>query len=243
MATFVIVHGAFGGAWSWNKFVVPMLREAGQTVYAVTLTGLGERTHLASPDVSLDTHIQDVVNVLFYEDLTDVILVGHSYGGNVITGVADRVPERLQQLVYLDAATPVDGQSSADSFPGRRDQLEEQARRSGDGWKIEPTPVPPDQPAEITEWARPRRSPMPIKTMTSPLKLALGETTLPRAFVYCTLGKQPDSPQAARGERLRNDPRWRYFELDTGHNLHYTAPKETVAILLELANAPVAAAR
>src|ERR1700680_624127 len=75
MSTFVIVHGAWGGAWSWNKFVVPLLREAGQTVYAVTLTGLGERSHLASPDVSLDTHIQDVINVLFYEDLTDVILV------------------------------------------------------------------------------------------------------------------------------------------------------------------------
>jgi pimeloyl-ACP methyl ester carboxylesterase len=243
LATFVIVHGAWGGAWAWNKFVVPILRETGQTVYAVTLTGLGERTHLASRDVSLDTHIQDVVNVLFYEDLTDVILVGHSYGGNVITGVADRIPERLQQLVYLDAATPADGQSSADSFTGRRQQLEGQARQSGDGWKVEPGPVPPDQPAEITEWARPRRSPMAIKTMTTPLKLTRGETTLPRAFVYCTLGKEPGSPQAARAERLRNDPRWRFFELNTGHNLHYTAPKETVAILLELANVPVAAAR
>lgn len=241
MATFVIVHGAFGGAWSWNKLVVPMLREAGQTVFAVTLTGLGERTHLASADVSLDTHIQDVVNVLFYEDLTEAILVGHSYGGNVITGVADRAPERLQQLVYLDAATPTDDQSSADSFPGRRQQLEEQARQSGDGWKIEPGPVPPDQPAAITEWGRPRRSPMPIKTMTTAVKLTRGETTLPRAFVYCTIGKEPGSPQVARAERLRSDPRWRYFELNTGHNLHYTAPKETVAILLELAKAPVAA--
>src|SRR5579859_7061683 len=142
MATFVIVHGAWGGAWSWNKFVVPMLRAAGQTVHPVTLTGLGERSHLASPEVSLDTHIQDVCNVLFYEDLTDVLLVGHSYGGNVITGVADRVPERLQQLVYLDAATPADGQSSADSFPGRREQLEEQARQSGAGWQIAPGAVP-----------------------------------------------------------------------------------------------------
>jgi pimeloyl-ACP methyl ester carboxylesterase len=110
--------------------------------------------------VGLDTHIQDVVNVLFYADLREVILVGHSYGGNVITGVADRVPERLRQLVYLDAATPSDGQASADSFPGRRDQIEEQARREGDGWKVPPGAVPPDQPAEITEWARPRRGPM-----------------------------------------------------------------------------------
>lgn len=243
MATFVVVHGAWGGAWAWNKFVVPMLREAGQTVYAVTLTGLGERTHLASPDVSLDTHIQDVVNVLFYEDLRDVILVGHSYGGNIITGAADCAPERLQQLVYLDAATPLDGESSADSFPGRRQQLEEQARQSGNGWKIAPGAVPPDQAAEITAWATPRRSPMPIKTMTTPLRLARGETQLPRAFVYCTLGKEPGSPQSVRAERIRSDPRWRFFELNTGHNLHYTAPGETVKILLELAKAPVGAAR
>jgi pimeloyl-ACP methyl ester carboxylesterase len=243
VATFVIVHGAWGGAWSWNKLVVPMLRETGQPVFPVTLTGLGERTHLASPEVSLDTHIQDVVNVLFYEDLTDVILVGHSYGGNVITGVADRVPERLRQLVYLDAATPSDGQASADNFPGRRQQIEEQAQRDGDGWKIGPGVVPPDQPAEITTWATPRRSPMPIKTMTTPVKLARGETTLPRAFVYCTLDKTPGSPQAERAERVKNNPRWQFFELDTGHNLHYTAPKETVAILLELAKAPAGAAR
>ena len=119
MATFVIVHGAWGGAWSWNKYIVPMLREAGQTVFAVTLTGLGERSHLSTPEVSLDTHIQDVVNVLFYEDLNDVILVGHSYGGNVITGAADRIPERIQQLVYLDAATPAPTASPVDATRSR----------------------------------------------------------------------------------------------------------------------------
>src|SRR4051794_16867455 len=217
MATFVIVHGAYGGAWSWNRFVVPMLREVGQTVFPVTLTGLGERTHLASPEISLDTHIQDVVNVLVYEDLTDVILAGHSYGGNVITGVADRVPERIQQLVYLDAATPSDGQASADNFPGRRDQIRAQADRDGEGWKVAPGDVPSDQPTEITEWARSRRSPMPIKTMTTPVRLERGETTLPRAFVYCSLGKEPGTPQVARAERVKNDPRWQYFEIETGH--------------------------
>jgi pimeloyl-ACP methyl ester carboxylesterase len=93
------VHGAWGGARSCNTFVVRLLRNRHQTVYPMTLTGLGERSHLATPEVSLDTHIQDVVNVLEYEDLTGVILVGHPYGDNVITGVADRVPERLQQLV------------------------------------------------------------------------------------------------------------------------------------------------
>jgi pimeloyl-ACP methyl ester carboxylesterase len=235
MATFVVVHGAWGGAWSWNKFVVPKLRAKGHNVFAVTLTGLGERSHLGTPDTDLETHIQDVVNVLFYEDLHDVILAGHSYGGNVITGVADRSPERLRQLVYLDAATPRDGQAAADNMPGRREELERRLRE-GD-WRNPPGNPPPDQPAEITEWGKPRRIGQPIKTMTTPLKLTRGETTLPRAYVYCTVGKEPGSPQAQRAERVKNDPRWKYFELNTGHNLHYTAPEDTVRLLDELARA------
>ena len=228
MATFVVVHGAWGGAWSWNKFVVPKLRAKGHDVFPVTLTGLGERSHLANADVDLETHIQDVVNVLHYEDLRDVILVGHSYGGNVITGVADRCPERLRQLVYLDAATPTDGTSSADAT-GRREELERRLREGE--WTTPPADVPPDQPAEITEWAKPRRVGHPIKTQLQPLKLTRGETTLPRAYVYCTVGKEAGSHQAQRAERVKNDPRWTYVELNTGHNLHYTAPDDTVRIL------------
>src|SRR3712207_4810541 len=122
MATFVIVHGAWSGAWSWNRLIVPRLRQAGHDVHPVTLTGLGDRAHLASPEIDLNTHIQDVVNVLFYTDLQEVILVGHSYGGMVITGVADQCPERLSQLVYLDAAVPADGQALADQMPPERRQ-------------------------------------------------------------------------------------------------------------------------
>jgi pimeloyl-ACP methyl ester carboxylesterase len=234
MATFVIVPGAWGGAWSWNRFVVPKLRARGHEVFAVTLTGLGDRSHRAPPGIDLDTHIQDVVNVLFYEDLRGAILAGHSYGGNVITGVADRCPERLRQLVYLDAATPADGQAPADAT-GRRDELERRLRE-GD-WRNPPGTPPPDQPAEITDWARPRRHGHPIKTLLQPLKLTRGETTLPRAYVYCTVGKEPGSHQARRAEHVRNDPRWSYVELNTGHNLHYTAPDETVRILDEIARA------
>lgn len=235
MATFVIVHGAWGGAWSWNKLVVPRLRQAGHEVYAVTLTGLGDRSHLATPEVDLDTHIQDVVNVMTFEDLRRVLLVGHSYGGMVITGVADRCPERIECLVYLDAAVPSDGQALADQFgTSRREEMIERARREGDGWLVPPGPVPADQPPELTEWATPRRRPQPLKTFTQPLKLAHGETTLPRVYVYCALGKEPGSPQAQRAARLRDDPRWRYVELPTGHNLHYSAPGETVEILTSL---------
>ena len=238
MATFVIVHGAWGGAWAWNRLVVPRLRQAGHAAHAVTLTGLGERAHLATPQIDLDTHIQDVVNVLFYEDLHDVVLVGHSYGGMVITGVADRAPERLAHLVYLDAAVPADGQALADQVgPERRRELLERAAREGDGWQIPPGDLQADDPHEIVTWAAPRRRPQPLKTVTEPLRLTRGETTLPRAYVYCAGGKAPDSPAAARARRLQADPRWRYYELPAGHNLHYSAPDETVAILLELAGA------
>ena len=105
MTTFVLIHGAWHGGWCWKK-VSPILREAGHETYSPTLTGLGERSHLLSRDIDLNCHIQDVVNVLEYKGLKDVVLVGHSYAGMVITGVADRCPERLAQLVYLDAFAP-----------------------------------------------------------------------------------------------------------------------------------------
>src|SRR5262245_30690572 len=116
MTSLVLVHGGWEAGWCWRK-VVPLLRDAGHEVFAPTLTGLGERKHLASPEVGLDTHVQDIVGVLESEELDEVILVGHSYGGMVIAGVAERVPERLAQLVYLDAFVPEDGQSTLDLLP------------------------------------------------------------------------------------------------------------------------------
>jgi pimeloyl-ACP methyl ester carboxylesterase len=231
MATFVIVHGAWGGAWSWNKIVVPLLRQAGHAVCAATLTGLGERAHLGTPDTDLDTHIQDVCNVLFYEDLHDVILAGHSYGGMVITGVADRMPERLAQLVYLDAAVPADGQSLADGWsPERRAELLARVARDPNGWRLQREQQPPNPP-ELAEWALARRVDQPVQTFLQPIRLTRGETTLPRTFVYCSADKEPGSPAAMGAERIKNDPRWRYVELPTLHNLMYHAPQETVEIL------------
>jgi len=118
-ATFVIVHGATAGAWEWKKVGENLLAD-GHTVYRVTLTGLGEREHLNSPDIDLNTHIMDVVNTILYEDLHDVILVGHSYGGMVITGVMNRVPDRIRHVIFLDAAVPDNGQSLYDLFGGDR---------------------------------------------------------------------------------------------------------------------------
>ena len=142
MATYVLVHGAWHGGWCWKR-VAPLLRAAGHEVYTYTptLTGLGERAHLLSRDIDLDTHITDIVNVLAYEELTDVVLVGHSYGGMVIAGVADRVPERVAHLVYLDAFVPRDGQAVHDIFsPEFAAHLQALALAEGDGWRI---PAPP----------------------------------------------------------------------------------------------------
>jgi pimeloyl-ACP methyl ester carboxylesterase len=235
MATFVIVHGAWGGAWSWNKIVVPLLRQAGHTVYPVTLTGLGERAHLGTPDTDLDTHIEDVCNVLFYEDLHEVVLAGHSYGGMVITGVADRMPERLSQLVYLDAAVPSDGEALANGWtPERRAELMARVEREPNGWRLKRDQQPPNPP-ELAEWALARRVDHPVKTFLQPIRLTRGETTLPRTFVYCSADKEPGSPAAMRADKIKNDPRWRYFELPTLHNLMYHAPKETIEILCQVA--------
>src|SRR5829696_4722487 len=120
-ATIVLVHGAYAGGWIWRK-VIPLLREAGHDVYATTATGMGDRVHLADPAINLDTYITDVVNVLKFEDLHEVTVVGWSFGGTIITGVAEQVPERLARLVYFDANMPTDGQSNYD-FLGRNDEF------------------------------------------------------------------------------------------------------------------------
>ena len=134
MTTFVLVHPAWFGGWCWRK-VSPVLRARGHEVFAPTLTGLGERAHLASQKVGLEMHVEDVANVLEYEDLRQVILVGNSSGGMVITGVADRMPERIAHLVYLDAFVPEDGQSMLDIIPAeRRPLMEALVQKEVSGW-------------------------------------------------------------------------------------------------------------
>ncbi len=230
MATIVIVHGAWGGGWAWRKTVAPLLREAGHEVFTPTLTGLGERSHLAGPDVDLDTHIQDVVNLLVWEDLRDVILVGHSYGGMVITGVADRAGDRLRALVSLDAMVPQDGQSLADLVDGSPEARREMEARTIDGWRLAPGPVSPDLSPEMRAWVEPRRAAQPIKTFTQSFREIGGQgKDLPRVYVLCTA---PVGDTFARiAARLRQDPAWRVEEFATGHNLHYTMAREVAELL------------
>jgi pimeloyl-ACP methyl ester carboxylesterase len=228
MATFVVAHGAWSAGWAWKKMRPPM-RAAGHDLVTPTHTGLGERSHLAHPDIDLDAHIEDIAGVLFYEDLTGVILIGHSYGGMVATGVADRVRDRVAALVYLDAFAPEDGQSLFDMDPGRADARREQARESRDGWRIPPSPMAPDTPEEDLAWAASRRVPQPIGTFESRLTLRNGPLTLPRHYIYCTrVG--PGDPFRGSYERARREG-WGLHELDASHSPHITAPDALMRVL------------
>ena len=214
-----------------------MLRAAEHDVYTPTLTGLGERAHLLSPSLDLQTHVQDIVGVLEYEDLTSVVLVGHSYGGMVITGVADRVPQRVAQLVYLDAFIPEAGRSAFDLLPPQRSaQFREQAQLEGDGWRI--PPPPPElygvvEPADL-EWVRPRLGPQPLATVDQPFA-ASGPPAphIARSYIACI--EYPAFRPFA--ERARADPSWRYREIAAGHDAMVTRPRELASILLELTRA------
>lgn len=245
MATFVLIPGGWCGGWVW-KYVTPPLRRAGHEVYPITLTGMGERAHLAHKDVDLDTHIQDVVNVLVYEELTDVWLVGWSFGGMVIAGVADRVPERLGQLVYLDAAEPQDGQSNYDmAGPETRAEEENLARRRGGGWLV---PAPGEEAfadprdaglyipdAARRRWCASKLTGQPIKTQSQPVSRKNSRVAaIPHVYIVCTQGRSAES-LARKREQVRMKPGARYVELPANHMALVTAPEEVAKALLALA--------
>ena len=230
MATFVLVHGAWHGGWCWKR-VTPLLRAAGHEVYAPTLTGLGERAHLLSREVDLDTHTTDIVNVLEYEELTDVILVGHSYAGLVIPGVAHRLPGRVAHLVYLDAFVPRDGQCLLDLNPGAAAQ-QARVREEGDGWRLTPSPGARFGVTDEADgaWLASRIGPQPYATFTQPVRL--GDTAPPAAtYIFCS---QPGGFRRF-AEQVRDAPGWRYRELATGHDAMVTQPRELTDLLLEVA--------
>src|SRR5579864_4967470 len=188
MATFVLVHGGWHGGWCWQK-VIPFLEAAGHDVYAPTLTGLAERVSELSPDVGLDTHIQDIVGLLEDKDLQGVILVGHSYGGMVITGVVDRVPERIAHLVYLDTFVPRDGDAMVSVSPlVIRPLLRRQTR--ADGWRVDSRGTYGVTREPDRSWVLRSVTPQPLKTLEQPLHLknpAIVEA-VPRTHIECTGG-------------------------------------------------------
>ena len=243
-ATFVLVHASWSGGYVW-KYVAPLLRERGHTVYTPTLTGLGERVHLGSPDVDLDTHINDVVNVLIYEDLEDVILVGHSYGGMVITGALDRVPERLKHVVYLDAEVPRDGDTDFDFWlEADVAAMEQSVRETGDGWKafagsaaeIEAFFGPWIPDAERRRWvvAKMASNAQPINTLRQPIRLSNpAADSVSRTFVRLPVdGEVWADIYDPIVERVRDDPLWNVIELPSNHMAPIVNPELVAEALL-----------
>ena len=227
---FVLIHGAWHGGWKW-RHVAPLLRKAGHEVYAPSLTGLGDRKHLANRQVDLATHVEDVVQLLEMHDLRRVVLVGHSYGGMVITGVADRLAWRLSRLVYLDAFVPENGRSAIDYVvPERAAGMREQGERSG--W-ITPPPMSlwGLTATQHLDFVGPREVRHPYASMTQPVTLRNPSETgvLPKTFIYCSSPATGTFDQFAA--KYRNDPAWRFHELKTGHDAMVLMPEELARIL------------
>jgi pimeloyl-ACP methyl ester carboxylesterase len=229
--TFVLVHGAWHGGWCWAR-VGRLLHDAGHTVYAPSLTGLGDRGHLARPDVDLALHAQDVLGLLEAEELRGVTLVGHSYGGMVITAAAAEAKGRIAQLVYLDAFVPAAGQSVLDQLPPERAAAyREAAATAGEGWRI---PPPPPERFGVTsqrdrEWLLRRLLPQPLRTFEQPVPAAGGERAK-RTYIYCARPAMGTFDRFA--ERLREDSKWTFHELATGHDAMVTAAGDVAKILM-----------
>lgn len=229
MSTFLLVPGAWLGGWCW-RYVTPELRAAGHTVILATLTGLGERAHLLSREIDLDTHISDIVGLFEYRELHNVILVGHSYRGTVITGVAERVPDRIQRLVYLDASVPRDGESN-DTVIGAvvAAQLHASAVSEGEGWKVPPARYVLERLSghPLRDWVAARLTPHPLRPFVDPVRLTSAEAVaLPRAFIQTT---QSDLYRGLIARARRED--WHCQEIGGGHYTMITEPKSVAAAL------------
>lgn len=218
--TYVIVHGAWGGGWSFKK-VDSLLTAAGSKVYRPTLTGQGERVHLATPEIGLSTHIQDVVNTILFEDLRNVILVGHSYGGMVVTGVADSIPERISKLIYLDAFVPEDGESvfaQGRTPDGMKPLIE-------NGFLV-PRWVRTNQPA-------PKDVPHSVKTFTDKISLRNPKRLIIPTTYLLTVerGKESDKDDFSSQADKARKKGWPVLILEADHNPQWSTPLQLVKIL------------
>ena len=233
MATIVLAHGAWSAAWAWKK-MRPLFAAAGHEFHSPTYTGLGERAHLAHHEINLTTHINDVAAVIEFEDLKDVTLLGHSYGGMVATGVADRMRSRIRRVVYIDAFAPRDGQSLFDLVgPKAEANMRAGAEKDGNGWKLPINPMPADTSPEDQAWAMPRRRPQPIKTFEQKLRLESKEPPPPRAYIYARRSG-PGDVFRQFSERAKTEPGWKHYEMDASHNPHITCPQELMAVLTRI---------
>ena len=233
MTTFVLVHGAWHGGWCYKR-VARLLRQAGHEVYAPTLTGLGERAHLMSRTIDLGTHVQDIVGVIRCEELSDVVLCGHSYGGMVITGVAEQVATKIRSLVYLDAFVPENGKAVFDYVPAELSgQMRTDAAQNGEGYKVTPLPAATFAVNDKdTAWVDAMCVKQPLATFEQ--KLALSGRQVPKRVYILAAGWEP-SPFQQFGARFKDDRAWQFISIPCGHDVMVDRPQELADVLIAAA--------
>ncbi|MEU7143361.1 alpha/beta fold hydrolase [Nocardia sp. NPDC046473] len=245
MSTFLLVHGAWHSGRCWER-VVPLLESKGHRVLAPSLTGYGDKAHLLSPEVGLDTHVDDIVTLINEEDLNEVVLVGHSYAGLVISSVANQIPDRIGHLVYLDAMVPVDGETAVDVQPISQ-HLIDLAANSGTSWRIPPLPESPPpfglfgvtDPADIA-WLRTILSDQPVRCLQQPARLDNPATNaIPRTHIHCVGATPPGITRRPVPAVQPNGSPAQIWELPTGHDCMITMPTELSELLLELSHSGV----
>jgi len=230
-ATFLVCHGAWSAGWAWKK-MHPLMAARGHRLVTPTCTGLGERAHLANPSIDLETHIQDILNVIKYEDLREIVLIGHSYGGMVATGVADRARDRISHLIYLDAFVPKDGQALADLVPPEMRQRMKDSVKAGDGWRVAPNPPSGDTAPEDLEWIMKHRLPQSLKCFEQPVGLQ-GELTVPRSYIQC-MRFADHGPFNQFAKRAKSEAGWRTYEMDASHSPNVTNPELLMKTLAQV---------
>jgi pimeloyl-ACP methyl ester carboxylesterase len=241
MATFVLVHGAWHGSWCWKR-VRRALQAQGHDVFTPTLTGVAERSHLLSRDVNLETHILDVENLVRWEELSDIVLCGHSYGGCVIGGVADRVPERIRALVYLDAFVLEGGENLAQHVPeSQYKQLLEGAKAVGEGWKAPPIPAEVfNVNAGDREWVNSQCTMQPLDTFEQRIRLSGGAGEIRNVTFILATGFVEGSPFPPFYERAKTRG-WKTITVPCGHDVMLDLPDELTRILVDVSRGqPVA---
>jgi pimeloyl-ACP methyl ester carboxylesterase len=234
MTTFVLVHGAWNGAHGFTN-VRRLLRAAGHEVFTPSLTGLGERSHLSSPQVNLTTHVLDVCNQILCEDLSDIVLLGFSYGGFVVTGALEHIADRVSHLIYLDAFVPDNGES----LMGLVNGVSRLPFALGQSWQLPPTARVLER-QEDTDWIRARSSAQPLQCFTEPVCLARTLESFPFSRTYIKATRNPPGDVAepvfaATGNRLKASSSWRYDEIATSHMVAMNQPEALVKILIEVA--------
>jgi pimeloyl-ACP methyl ester carboxylesterase len=233
MATFVLVHGAWHGSWCWKR-ARSALQAQGHAVFTPTLTGVGERSHLTSPQINLDTHITDVVNLVRWEELDDIVLCGHSYGGCVITGAADRMPERIRALVYLDAFILENGQGLHDVLPPEVGTAQARsATETGDGWRVPPISAEFFQ-VNMSDraWVDRQCTPQSLATFQQPVRI---RNTIPAAKCTHILATGYEQSPFPPFHELAKRKGWKTLTVDCGHDVMLDRPAELVRMLLDAA--------